>query len=73
MLAPPEKFKCIECGKALGTPGFAYHQGVMENGPAYWCDRGILCSIQCSLSHHQRRTAEGTLPKAPAPDPFERD
>lgn len=71
MLARPEKFQCIECGKALDTPGFAYHQGRMENGPAYWCDRGILCSIQCSLAHYRKRMAEGTLPEQPAPDPFD--
>lgn len=72
MLARPEKFTCIECGKAVGTPDFAYHQGRMDNGPAYWSDRGILCSIECSLAHHKKRMAEGTLPTAPAPDPYER-
>ncbi|WP_163269169.1 hypothetical protein [Chelativorans alearense] len=73
MLARPEKYQCIECGKAMGTPDFAYHEGRIEHGPAYWCDRGILCSIQCSLAHHQKRQAEGTQPQRPAPNPFEDD
>jgi hypothetical protein len=30
-----------------------------------------LCSAQCSLKHHKKRAAEGTLPQEPAPDPFE--
>lgn len=71
MLARPEKHRCIECGKALGMPGFTYHQGDIDNGPAYWTDHGILCSIECSLAHHKKRAAEGTLPDKPAPDPFE--
>jgi len=73
MLARPEKFKCVECGRAMGTPGFAYYHGLIEKGPAYWSDRGILCSIECSLAHHQKRLAEGTLPTRPAPDPFDGD
>jgi hypothetical protein len=44
---------------------------MIEEGPAYWTDRGILCSAQCSLAHHGKRRAEGTLPQEPAPDPFE--
>ncbi|MFC5584094.1 hypothetical protein ACFPOD_03150 [Nitratireductor kimnyeongensis] len=71
MLARPEKNRCIECGKMFGTPGFAYHEGLIENGPAYWADRGILCSIECSLTHHKKRMAEGTVPEKPVPDPFE--
>jgi hypothetical protein len=73
MLARPEKFKCVECGKALGTPEFSYHKGRIDHGPAYWSDRGILCSIECSLAHHKKRAAEGTLANRPAPDPFEGD
>jgi len=72
MLAGPEKSRCIECGLPFGMPGFDYHQGRIENGPAYWADRGILCSPACSLKHFRRRKAEGTLPAAPARDPFER-
>jgi hypothetical protein len=70
MLARPETRRCIECGMAYGTPTFGYHQGLIENGPAYWSDRGILCSPRCSLAHHRRREAEGSLPAQPASDPF---
>ncbi len=44
MLARPETRRCIECGLAYGTDAFGYHEGRIENGPAYWSDRGILCS-----------------------------
>lgn len=70
MLARPETRRCIECGLLYGTDAFGYHEGRIENGPAYWSDRGILCSPACSLAHHRRRATEGTLPAAPAPDPF---
>lgn len=73
MLARPETRRCIECGLPLGAPGFAFHYGDVDNGPAYWSDRGILCSPRCSLAHVRRREAEGTLPSRPAPDPFEQD
>lgn len=71
MLARPEAYRCIECGLPYRATGFSYHKGNIENGTAYWSDRGILCSPQCSLAHHRKRAAEGTLPQAPAPDPFE--
>ncbi len=71
MLARPEKHRCIECGLAYGEPQFHCHYGILENGPAYWSDRGILCSPTCSLEHHRRRAAEGTLQTEPAPNPFE--
>lgn len=73
MLARPERHRCIECGLPYGAEGFALHYGRIENGPAYWCDRGLLCSPQCSLAHTRKRIAEGTLPREPAPDPFETD
>lgn len=71
MLARPETRRCIECGMLYGTPTFAYHYGDIEQGPAYWSDRGILCSPGCSLKHFRRREAEGSLPERPAQDPFE--
>lgn len=71
MLARPETRRCIECGLPFNMPGFNYHHGQIENGPVYWSDRGILCSPSCSLTHFKRREAEGTLPVAPAPNPFE--
>ena len=70
MLARPETLRCIECGLAYGEPSFCLHG--IESGPAYWTDRGLLCSPQCSLAHHRRRAAEGTLPLVPPPNPFER-
>jgi hypothetical protein len=71
MLARPERHRCIECGLPFGADGFWLHSGKLENGPAYWCDRGVLCSPQCSTGHHAKRRTEGTLPDKPAPDPFE--
>lgn len=71
MLARPERHRCIECGLAFGEPGFDLHHGNIENGPAYWCDRGVLCSPRCSLAHYHKRAAEGTLPTEPAPNPLE--
>jgi hypothetical protein len=72
MLARTEKYRCIECGLAFGEPSFWLYGGRIENGPAYWTDRGVLCSPQCSIAHQRKREAEGTLPIAPPPNPFER-
>lgn len=71
MLARRDAYSCIECGLPFRADGFWHHQGNIDNGAAYWCDRGVLCSPQCSLAHFRRRQAEGTLPTAPAPDPFD--
>lgn len=73
MLARPEKYRCIECSEPFGSEAFHYYEGKLDNGPAYWCDRGILCSPQCATAHYLKRRAEGTLPKTPAPNPFETD
>ena len=73
MLARPEKYRCIECSKLYGTEGFAYYEGLIENGPAYWSDRGLLCSAACSLTHHRKRMAEGTVRHEPAPNPLDVD
>jgi len=73
MLARPDKHRCIECGLPYEAESFALHYGRVENGPAYWCDRGLLCSIECSLAHTRKRMAEGTMPRDPAPDPMEVD
>ncbi|MEW9807474.1 hypothetical protein ABUE31_15890 [Mesorhizobium sp. ZMM04-5] len=70
MLSRPETRRCIECGRPYGSIGFWSHEGIVSNGPAYWSDRGILCSPACSLVHFRLREAEGTFPQAPAPDPF---
>ncbi|WP_352942944.1 hypothetical protein [Mesorhizobium sp. M0809] len=52
------------------TAGFCYHEGKVENGAAYWSDRGILCSPPCSLTPHRKREAEETLLQVLALDPF---
>lgn len=70
MLARPEKFRCIECGLPFGSAAFAYYHGEMENGAAYWSDRGVLCSPKCSLAHFEKRRAAGTLPAHPAANPM---
>ena len=71
MLARPDKYKCIECGLPYGADDFQLHHGQAANGPAYWSDRGLLCSAQCSLAHYKKRRDEGTLPTQPAPSPFD--
>lgn len=71
MLARTGRYDCVECGMSYSDERFAVHYGRVENGAAYWCDRGLLCSATCSLKHHQRRLAEGTLPAEPARDPYE--
>lgn len=70
MLARPETRRCVECGLPYGAIGFSCYHGDIDQGPAYWSDRGILCSPKCSLAHWRRREAEGSLGTAPAPDPF---
>jgi hypothetical protein len=70
MLARPETRRCIECSLPYGATGFWCYHGDIDNGPAYWSDRGILCSPKCSLAHFRKREAEGSLPDRPAPDPF---
>jgi recombinational DNA repair protein (RecF pathway) len=71
MLARPETKRCVECGTPYGAPQFSYYHGDIAEGPAYWCDRGVLCSPACGLRHFRRRQAEGTLPDRPADDPFD--
>lgn len=73
MLARPEKYKCIECGLPYAAEAFDLHYGRLENGPAYWCDRGLLCSPKCSLAHTRKRMAEGTLSQEPALNPMGAD
>jgi hypothetical protein len=73
MLARPERHRCIECGLAYSEDGFDLHSGRIENGPAYWCDRGLLCSPKCSVAHYRKRADEGTLATEPAPNPLDAD
>lgn len=71
MLARPETFACIECGLPFGDDRFAYWYGDIAQGPAYYTDRGVLCSIRCSLAHHRKRMQDGTLPAAPPRNPMD--
>lgn len=71
MLARPEKFRCIECNLPFGAETFAYYHGEIEMGPAYYTDRGVLCSAKCALTHHEKRRAAGTLPSAPPRNPMD--
>jgi len=64
---------CVECGLPYGHADFGYHAGAIESGPAYWSDRGLLCSHVCSMAHFERREKEGDPMAEPAPDPFEQD
>ena len=70
MLDRTETFRCIECGLPQSSPLFHFHG--TEPGLAYWSDRGVLCSPQCSLAHQRMRAAEGTLQHLPAPVPRRR-
>ena len=71
MLASAQSRRCVECGTPYEAESFHYWYGDARKGPAYFCDRGILCSPKCSLAHHRHRAAEGTLPNQPAIDLFD--
>lgn len=71
MLKRPDKWSCIECGTPFRSDMFHYYEGRIENGPAYWSDRGILCSAQCSLLHYRKRKADGSWSETLAAEPFE--
>ena len=70
MLTRLHHSNCLECGKPYGDPAFTYHAGRIESGPAYWSDRGLLCTIECSIAHYKRRTAAGETIGPPAPNPL---
>jgi hypothetical protein len=70
---PQQQRACIECGLTYGHPDFTYQAGQVQNGPAYWSDRGLLCSHGCSVAHFVKREKDGTPMIAPAPNPFEWD
>ncbi|HEV2558384.1 MAG TPA: hypothetical protein VGU45_07145 [Microvirga sp.] len=63
---------CIQCGKPYGSPDFTYQAGRIENGPAYWSDRGLLCSAACGQAHTRQRLAAGDPMRDPAENPLER-
>jgi hypothetical protein len=72
MLQRPQAPACIECGRPYGHPAFAHHAGRSESGPAYWSDRGLLCSHACATAHFERRVKAGDPMREPAPNPLER-
>lgn len=69
MLKRPDSWSCIECGTPFRSETFHYYEGRIENGPAYWSDRGILCSAACSLLHYKNRKADGSWSEALAAEP----
>lgn len=71
MLKKAQARACVECGLPYGHPDFGYYSGRIENGPAYWSDRGLLCSHACSSAHFERRVKEGEPMEEPAPNPLE--
>ncbi|UVF17785.1 hypothetical protein HPT29_014730 [Microvirga terrae] len=73
MLKRAQARTCVECGLAYGHPDFSSHAGRVEHGPAYWSDRGVLCSHGCSLAHFERREREGDPMTDPAPNPLQQD
>jgi len=59
---------CVECNKPYDDPTFCYYGGQINHGPAYWSDKGVLCSPKCSTDHFLKRHAAGEVLK-PAPRP----
>ncbi len=73
MLKKAQARTCIECGLPYGHPNFTYHAGRIESGPAYWSERGLLCSHACSTAHFEKRVKQGDPMREPAPNPLEQD
>jgi hypothetical protein len=60
---------CVECSKVYDAPDYCHHGGNPAAGPAYWSDKGALCSPKCSLDHFLKRQATGDPMTKPAPMP----
>jgi hypothetical protein len=73
MLKKTRARTCIECGLPYDHPDFVYHAGRVQNGPAYWSERGLLCSHACSTAHFEKRVKAGDPMTEPAPNPLEQD
>jgi hypothetical protein len=73
MLKRTQARTCIECGLPYDHPDFVHHAGRVENGPAYWSERGLLCSHACSTAHFEKRVKAGDPMTEPAPNPLEQD
>ena len=71
MLAKTPRTVCIECGLDYWAPGFSHDHGRPDYGPAYWSDRGLLCSPTCAGDHYRKRVAEGTMPSLPVDCPVD--
>lgn len=57
---------CIVCGRPFGDPAFVYDEGE----PAYWSDRGLICSIACGQVHERQRREAGEPMTEPADNPL---
>jgi hypothetical protein len=71
MLARTPKAVCLECGLPWTSPAFVAHAGIREHGPAYWSDRGILCSVDCAHEHFRKRKADRTFVAVPLDCPVD--
>ena len=60
---------CVECSLPLEALTFTWQRGLQGMGPAYWSDRGVLCSVACVVAHVAKRRADGTEMREPAPEP----
>jgi hypothetical protein len=70
MLARTPRFTCAECAKTEYEPGFVWYHGDPAEGPAYWSDKGVLCSPACAQAHFRARVAAGETPTVPAEPPL---
>jgi hypothetical protein len=73
MLKKTRDRTCIECGLPYGHTDFTYHAGRVESGPAYWSERGLLCSHACATAHFEKRVAQGDPMTEPTANPLEQD
>lgn len=71
MLTKASEFTCIVCGRGPDHPDYAWGNGRSSDGPAYWSERGAMCSAACALSHGLKRAADGDAMSEPADPPFQ--
>jgi hypothetical protein len=60
---------CVVCEKHYDAAGFYYAHDIKAEGPAYFSDKGALCSPQCALDHYLKRKADGDPMLKPARQP----
>jgi hypothetical protein len=63
---------CVECDKLEDDSTFCFYNDERMNGPAYWSDKGVLCSAKCATDHYLKRLAAGEV-MAPSPRPRQLD